>query len=351
MLAALVAGFASTSPLALAAKAPAKPAPKKPAAKKPAAPARPPVLGTQQLKGDQAQIGVTYTLGKDDPINITVTGVRYSADRITIGQHRYVPKAAEKLMVIDLVFHNPQKQERLVRYDAVMLTAIDSKDVNHEGAAELGVPETNESLSVLLKPGQKRTAFTYVVVPAAHSIPKLIIKSHDDLVLRYDLRGKIKPLAPPFKDPKDTSGTIALETVPAALNAPFQIGYADDTTWDLEIEKVAFVEGALGEWEPDEENRLLVMTAKVTNQNAQKWLFRYDSVLPTVVTTDDERIDATMEMLHATANRSIGHNLEKGASGRFRMFFQMPKDAKVKTLLIRQQEESRTYAIDISSVQ
>lgn len=348
VLATVVAGVAMSAPHPASA-AKAKP---KPAAKKPAPPAKqPPVLGTQQLKGDQAQLGVTYTLGKEDPINIAVSAMRYSVERISIGEHRYVPKADEKLLVIDFLFHNPQKQERLVRFDTVSFTAIDSKNANQEGARLVGVPGSNEDLSISLKPGQKKTAFTYVVVPAALSVPKLVIKSPDDLVLRYDLRGKIKPLAAPFADPKVPGGVGALETVPVALNTTCQLGLADEFTWDILVESVAFVEGTLGEHELEEGTRLLVVTAKATNQSADTNLLRSDTLWLTAVTADGERFDAVQEMLHPTSNRSIEYNLQKGGTGRFRRFFQVPKDAKIKALQVRQGEGARIYETDISGVQ
>ena len=75
----------------LAARKPARPQPKQPI-----------VQGTQQLSGDQAQIGQTYTLGKENPINVAVTSVAYSVNRIRIGSSHYFPRAAEKLMVIQL---------------------------------------------------------------------------------------------------------------------------------------------------------------------------------------------------------------------------------------------------------
>lgn len=335
--------------LALGAALPAMAA-KKPAAKKPA-PKRRPVKGTTQFKGDQAQLGQMYTLGKEEPINIAVNSVRYSAERIRIGENCYVPKANEKLLVIDFMLQNPNKTETLARFDTVHFFAVDSKDVNRENPQQIGVPETQEDLNMNLKPGQKRTAYAYIVVPADASIPKLVVKSPDDLVLRYDLHGKIKGLQAPYADPKDTTGATALAEVPSALNTPMQLGGGDEgSVCDLVVQKVAYANGALGEFEPDEGKRLLVLTARVTNPMPQKLLYRFDSLNPVVVTTDDERIEVTHEMLALSGNRSIEHNLEKGTGAGFRMFFQVPKDAKVKTLLVREQEEDRVYAIDISDV-
>jgi hypothetical protein len=331
----------------LAAKKPAKPQPQRAHA---AAPKLPVVMGTQQFSGDQAQLGQTYTLGKVNPINIAINSVAYSVNRISIGPHHYLPTSAEKLLVIQLKFQNPQRTERLVRFDTANFTAVDDKDTNREGAGMIGVPETQDTLSIRLKPGQVKNAYTYIVVPADAVIPKLVVKSPDDKVLRYDLHGKVAPLVGPAADPQDATGATALSVVPVALNMPAQIGNRSGPAWDVTVESVAYVDGKLGDISPAKGSRLFVMTAMATNRNPGTWTFRFDTLRPCVKTTDEEAIDAKSVLLHATANRTVDYKLAMGASGHFRMYFQVPSDAKLKTLDIRTRDDDRAAVIDISGV-
>lgn len=339
--------------LAAGAQAPALAgsAAKRPAARK-AAPKRPPVRGTTQFSGDQARLGQTYTLGKEWPMNIAVNSLRYSVERLAIGERVYVPKADEKLLIIEYKFHNPVKREQLVRSDSVRFFAVDAKDQNRNYAGIVGDLKTREPVGISLKPGQATFLFTYIVVPADLGIPKLVIQSRDNLVLRYDVRGKIKGLQAPFADPKDTTGAAALATVPAQLNTPLQIGCATEYTWDVSVEQVAFVEGALGTVaKPEKDKRLLVMTAQVTNCNPRPSLLRGDTLNPVVITEDGEQIGRGYAMLAASGDRTIGPTLDKAGSVRMRQYFQVPKDAKLKTLLLRLNPEGRAYAFDISNVQ
>src|SRR5579871_6690364 len=70
------------------------------------------VQGTAQLAGENGKIGVTYTLGKSSPYNFTLLDARYSASRVVIGGDTAMPKADEKLLVVDFTVQNPQKVNR-----------------------------------------------------------------------------------------------------------------------------------------------------------------------------------------------------------------------------------------------
>lgn len=70
------------------------------------------VLGTTQLPGDFGKIGQTYTVGKNEPINLTLDSVRYAADRFVVAGSTTVPKADQKLLVLRYTIHNPLPREQ-----------------------------------------------------------------------------------------------------------------------------------------------------------------------------------------------------------------------------------------------
>ncbi len=216
------------------------------AKKKPPAPQKRVVQGTSQLKGDQGELGLTYTLGKESPINFTLKSCEYLAERKRIGADYYVPTAEEKLLVVHFTLQNPQPSERGVGWSVCSFTAVDATDTNREYPQNIGVESTQEALSLDLKPAQKLDAYTIITVPARGEVPKLIVKAQDQLVIRYDLRKKVKGLAAPFGDPADKSGATALADVPAVVGTYCPVGM-----WDARLDSTSYTTGAIKEEAPE----------------------------------------------------------------------------------------------------
>jgi hypothetical protein len=93
------------------------------------------VMGTEQLLGYEGELGQTFTLGKDMPLNFTLRKVEYSAGRSNIGDYIAYPKGDEKLLIIRYTVQNPQNKP--FNYSANYLTfrAVDAGGVtrNHSG--------------------------------------------------------------------------------------------------------------------------------------------------------------------------------------------------------------------------
>ena len=175
------------------------------------------VAGTTQLAGGEGVIGKTYTLGKTQPLNFTLKSAEYTVSRINMGPNIYAPKADEKLLVLRFTVQNPKQNEVSLSYSSFKLTVVDNKDVNHEFDSYIAREGTSDVLGINLKPAQKIEVYAVWPVPASGVTPKLIVaRDQDSPVLRYDLRGKIKPLPAPFADPADSSGATALGEVPAS---------------------------------------------------------------------------------------------------------------------------------------
>lgn len=171
------------------------------------------VKGTVQMAGDNGKANIAYTLGKTDPINITLTGARFSVVREVVGDRVAAPNRNEKLLVLDFIAHNPNSKIINFSGRSVKVTAVDQESVNREAIHGFTRAKTGEPYSVDMKPAQKVELRTVIVVPATGTVPKLILQHNSGgNVLRYDLKPILKPLTDPYVDTKDETGMTALAT-------------------------------------------------------------------------------------------------------------------------------------------
>jgi len=333
-------------PAGMAAKA--KPKPKAPV-KKPAAVKAPPktphvVLGTTQLSGENAQLGTVYTLGKSSPMNITLRSAEYTVEAVRIGDQTYAPSAEEKLLVLHLTYHNPQKGEQFVRWDSFGFTIVDPKDQNHDGLKDLGTEKDSASYSMSMKPAQKTDVFGVMVVPAAGEMPKLIIKSSDELVLRYDLHGKVKGLPALYADPADKTGATALAKITATAGTYYPIGM-----FSFKLNKVEYSsETKMGDNDLDEGQKFLVVSFSLKNTSASQQFFRWDSLTNKLIDVDGVEVArCSTDVFQASKNNSFSNNIQPGQEMNFRYIYKVPNDTDLKTLAIAE-GDGRTFEFDIS---
>ncbi len=294
-------------------------------------------MGTTQLKGEYADIGSTYTLGKESPLNFTLKSAEYTVGQLVIGDSIYYPGPEEKFLVLRYNVHNPQHQEVLVRWDTFDVTAVDAKNENHEFSQNAGVEKTNSSLEMQLKPAQKVDAFTYVSVPAAGEIPKVIFKSRDDLVLRYDLKGKVKPLPAPYADPADPTGATALSKVPAKMGEAYPI-----CEYSFTLDSVSLSDTPIADMELAEGNRYLVLKATVKDVAPSQQMLRFDTFSPVLRDEDGATVEYSQNLLAASRDKSIETQMDPGQEMKVRIIYQVPKDLGLKTLSISR-EGARAY--------
>lgn len=320
------------------------------AQKKKPAQAKPPVSrgtrGTTQLAGDNGKMNVAYTIGATTPVNITLTGAEFTVSRVNMGEYTYFPGADEKLLVLKYTIQNPNSAETQYDWSTLKFTAVSQDNVNREYVQNIAKQGNNESVNLALKPAQKLDVFAVIVVPAKGTVPKLMVEHHTGgPVLRYDLKGQIKPLAAPFADPEDKSGITARAEVPAALNTFLPLG-----RFDARYEAATYAGSPLGEIEAEEGKRFFVATIRF--KNAASASSNYDaSVISAVLeTSDDEKIEAG-DMLKAKSYERATGELAANAEYTVRYYFQIPGDVTAKTLRLVENGDKTTHALvfDVSA--
>lgn len=309
-------------------------------------------LGTKQMAGGDGVIGTEYTLGKDNPMNIVVSKVEYRADRIAAGDEAITPNSEEKLLAVHFTFHNPQPREALVRGDTFRFTAVDAAGTNHEYDPTIWLEADGKTLDLTLKPGQKVEGYSLIRLPAAGDIEKLMIISSEDKAIRYPLKGKVKPLATLYADPMVKGAFTVGASVAATLGEAIPLaptGQKSSEYFDFTIEKLALSSKPLMDEAPEEGKQFVILTGRVKNiSRTDGLLVRADSLKLALVTTEGESIEHTGRMLHATQGRETEFTFAKGAEGRFRLWFIVYKDAKLKSLSIRHNDNDRPFILDLS---
>jgi hypothetical protein len=318
-------------------------------AKNPPPPKKRVVKGTTQLKGDQAKFGLTYTLGKGNPINVTLNSAEYTVAPVRFGNQVLPVNADEKMLVLHYTLHNPNPRDFRLSWHTVEINAVDSYDTNWRYVATTAVESTGEECNTNLKPGQKIKIYTAIKVPAKGEIPKVMFEQ-SQLVLRYDLLdklNKVKPLSLPIADPNDPTGATALEKVPAQMGIFYPLRMLEGR-----VDSATFIGGTINGRQPRKGNRFLVIACTAKNRTPSNFGFRWSTFSPKLVDTDGSKLAwSDGDIYLASRDDPPNAEMEPGQEFHFRFVYQVPTGATLQTFSIRQSSTGREYAYDFSQVQ
>jgi len=293
-------------------------------------PAKRIVQGTHQLNGEAAQFAETYTLGRQNPINVTLTNAEFTVEPVLIGKRLYSVDERHKLLVLHMTVHNPNQRNFPFRWDSLGYTAVDSADQNHDGLLDLGAEVDKSRFQMSLLPAQKVAMYGIMKVPAELQIPKLILKSMDSLVLRYDLRGKVRGLPPPYADPSDSSGATALATISAGLNTEYPLG-----DLSMRVTSSGFSDASqIGDKRPRKGQRYFIVAFTLRNCSPMNSAFRWDTFRPRLLDVDGVEICGPDALLRASSDVSFAGNLAPGQQLPLRYAFSVPDGLTPKSLTV-----------------
>jgi hypothetical protein len=303
------------------------------------------VMGTQQMAGEWAVMGQQYTLNEGDPLNFTLNSAEFTVARLNVGDESVVAQGDEKLLVLHVTIQNPQSRARRVYWADLEFTAVDAMNVNREWSQELGVASTREPVDMDMKPAQKVDLYTAIVVPAKGVVPKLIVKSGEGKVLRYDLRQGVAPLAAPFADPNDASGATALPKIEAKKDVRYPMGLFDVTFEGAELAAVD------DDGDPPEEGEgFVVIKVRVRNGSADEERLYSDPFRVVLRTTDDEKVEWGGVMLHPSRDESVDADLDAGDEMGARVFFRAPAGVKLDRCEFSEGDEGRVYVFGLGGM-
>ena len=302
-------------------------------------------VGTVQMAGGWGELGKEYSIGGDSPMNFALKSAEFSVGQVRIGDDLGFPKADEKLLVLRYTIHNPRKTDQSASWSTFDMTAVDASDNNCEYSQNVGQETNSGTLNLYLKPAQKVEAYTYIRVPAKGEIPKLIVKrGSNNPVVRYDLKGKVKPLSAPFADPSDSTGATAFTQVPAQFGSNYPLG-----NFDLKVESAAYTNQPVLRDAPKSGYRYLVATLLIKNQHPKEKSVSWSTFQPTLQAEDGENLEWNQHLVSATRAEDLNIYAQPGQEVKARIYFLVRTDTPAKTLSI-QEGKSRAYLFDISGV-
>ena len=307
-----------------------------------------PTQGTTQLAGGQGEIGKSYTLGKNSPINFTLKSAEFSVLRYTLGD-LVAPKFNQKILVLRFTVQNPSKSDLNIYYGSLKFTAVDDKDQNVEFDGYWSRDGESSKLDIALKPAQKIEVYAVAAVPANAKIPKLIVQHGNETVpvVRYDLSGKVKPLTAPFADPADSSGSTALEVVEAKAGTYYPMG-----ALDVKLEGTAFSGEKIDGKTLAEGKRFLIATVSVKNAAIGRDInVNYGIFVIQLTDAEGSSIKFDGYIIKPSRDEKLDTELKPGSETKFRVYFELPNDLGGKTLSINETgvvSQSRAYVFDVS---
>ncbi len=285
-----------------------------------------PVLGTAQLPGDNGKLSQAYTMGKAEKLNIVLTSARYSKVRWNHNDKTVDPGDGEKLLVLDYQVQNPNKTPTHMDGQALKFTAFDQEDKNYDDTEYAVVKNTTGEVNLDLKPAQRIDCESVVVVPAKSTIPKLMVAHRTGgAVLRYDLHGKVSPLAKPFSD----DGTVALASVPGQIGIVYPLLFSD-----AKVVSTAFQERQLGPTSIDDKK--IFMLVKVALKNASTAKQSIGGFYAEAVDEDGEHYKSDGVRKASTEDTTSG-DVDPGAEMTIRLPIVLPKGVKIVKLRLWEQ--------------
>lgn len=298
-----------------------------------------PTLGTVQLPGDNGQVNTAYSMGnKGDELNFTLDTAEF-ADRAQFADGTTFPTADQKLLLLTFTVQNPQKRDMYLTWNTFKFTVVSPEDQNQEFGGYLYHPTQRTRYESTLKPAQKVKATIAIPIHAVGPVNKLMVRRGKAPILRYDLRGKVKPLTGPFAT---NEGIDIAKEGAGALNTPVALGQLDWT-----FESVEAVDGPIGNYKAREGEKVYIVTATAKNSGLMKFNVTWNTLRPTMKDADGEPFEWKQDFVGMNSNKTISTELEPNDSIRAKFVFTGPANAKPAKLSFLDSRTNRTLVIKL----
>lgn len=322
----------------------------------------PPSVGTDQAKGGEAQVGVTYTfVTGGSKVNVKLTGVEFSVSRLNFNSsdgYALVPKTGEKVCILHFQVKNPNPTDMYCGGDLIPFAVVTSDGVLHKKEAYLRSAAEKHPLGMTIKAGQPIPGEIVcgVLIKAQDTVDKIIINlgrfGTTDKVTRYPF-GKapniVKTLAPVDADPSDATHSAASAAVPGVLGTAYPMG-----RFDMTVSSIAFAPGPIGKESAGDGKRFLVVTVSAVNR---AWSHCYSgSTLGAVLVNSDDEKMKDWKLFKAKRDEPFDFDMvDPDDSITARLAFVIPKDVTGKKLSLFELEDnsgglSRSVVFDLTGV-
>jgi hypothetical protein len=292
-----------------------------------------------QMPGDNGKVGVPYVLGpKGQEFVFTLEKAEF-ASRAFIYDSAVFAQENQRVLIVTFAVQNPGKADRFFQGNAFKFTVVSPDDKNYTPSGYVYHPETLETISTQLKPAQKIRAFFAVAIHPKGVVNKLIVQPASGPVLRYDLRGKVKPMTDVFAS---ENGIDTLDVGKAKVGPPFGLGY-----FDFAMEKLEESAAESGGFKPGDGNKLFIATMTVKNVSKTKPTFAQNYLVSKLVDENGEEM-RLLGMAKMSGPEPPAHqNFDLGQQLRFRLVFEGPSAAKPVNLKLTDIHSRRSVLVSL----
>jgi hypothetical protein len=242
------------------------------------------VMGTHQLPGQFGVIGKEYTIGTELPLNFNLVNAEYRADRFvgenSVGEtYSWVPLKNQKVLILRYTVQNPNPKDARLWYMSFKFTAVSADDQNSEQINHPWVGNNTKYQEMQLKPAQKVTLTTAILVPSQGDIPKLIVQRGFDekaAVVRFDLRGKVKKIV---DSAWSSNGIDTLDALEAKLDTYYPWGGSD-----IQVNGIEELGSTIGDIKAERGQKLIAIKIKargITPTPSRIWYGEFGAKIKT----------------------------------------------------------------------
>lgn len=300
--------------------------------------------GTTQLTGTDGRLNVAYTIGRNAALNFTLSAAEYRLEPIALGREILSANGTEKLLTLRFVVQNPNKSDVKVSWSSFKITAVDSRDVNHEFSSYFVREGEMLEYSANLKASQRVNLVAGVVVPANANISKLLIERTGDTapIIRYDLRNQVRALPAPYS----TDGFTALPQITAQIGTNYVM-----QSHSMRVESFGFTNEALDGNTPGEGKRFF--TALVTAKNLRPTAdttIEWSTFDPIFTDADGASTAMNNYLVRASSGQRFNTTLKPNAEARYRYYFEVDQNQSLKQFSIKEGDSGRVFTYDLGNL-
>lgn len=246
--------------------------------------------------------------------------------RVTTREDTWIAAKGKKYLVLNFAVQNPGQTELTLEKESLSFTVVGADTNNYQSEPTLVNPEKLEPISMSLKPVQKVPGMVFIEVPGDDPIFKLMVRSRESKVIRYDLRGKTAKSESMFAD---KAGVTLADTAKAKIGQKIELGY-----FNLTLDSVDESTTAIGSKAPDEGKKLVVLHVTFTNpsykpHNLERSTYKFE-----VLDANGEKMEFSEDLIKASSTDTIVESVDPSKSMKGRLIYFAPKDAKATTVTV-----------------
>ncbi len=287
-------------------------------------------LASCSLAGNQAKplAGTDGVIGKPTRVGqfqFTLVGAKFDT-RVITQEDTWIAAKGKKYLVLTFSVQNPGKSELTLEKENLSFTVVGADTNNYTSEPTLVNPEKMLPIRMDLKPVQKAPGMVFIEVPGDDPIHKLIVRSRESAVVRYDLRGKTAKADGLFAE---KNGVTIADTGNAKIGQKIELGY-----FNVTVDSVDESTAAIGSKAPDDGKKLVVVHVTFGNPSFKERMLERSTYKWDVLDANGEKLEFSDDIIRESSADTLAATVDPSRSMKARLIFYAPKDSKPATVVL-----------------